>query len=400
VRILVVSTWWPCPADNGSRVRAFELLRQLAQRHRLTLAAFGRVDGGEAWEPLQALCGAVYRVPPAARAGALRARGLLSPTPRHFAQTDSPAMRALVERETPSHDLVLALQIDAARYVPPDAAVPCVFDEVELTVLLEQAARAPTFAGRLRHSLTWAKHRRYVRHVLGSFDVATVVSKPERDVLVGVGCDPSRVGIVPNGVSLGPGLPWRPEAERLIYPGPVTYEANLDAVRHFALDVLPLIQRHRPGVSLWVTGATSDVDVSGLASRGVRFTGLVPDVDPLLAGSVACVVPLRIGGGTRLKVLKAIAAGVPVVSTSKGIEGLDLDERHVCVADGAERFAERVLWVMDHRAEAARVAAAARDRVATLYEWHAVGAALENVMAQARARAGTRPAERRSHAGF
>jgi polysaccharide biosynthesis protein PslH len=377
LNLLVVSTWWPCPPDNGSRLRAYHLLRELSKQCRITLVGFGDPSGEAHIEPLRAWCDRVEAIRPTRDTGVRHGfRGLLSPVPRHYVQTESAAMRARVAALVASHDAALGLQIDAARYLVDHRDLPRVFEEVEVTMLREQftAARGPA---RLRHGMTWWKFRRFIRSLVDAVDRATVVSAEEREQLRQIGCDVDRVAIVPNGVEAQAVLPPARRAERLIYPGSVTYSANLDAVRYFVRDILPLIRRVRPGMSVWVTGATDGVDVSDLTVPGVTFTGRLPDIRQAIAESAACVVPLRVGGGTRLKVLEAMALGTPVVSTPKGIEGLDVaPERHVMLAESPQAFASQVLRLLDDPILESRLTRDARQLMNDRYEWAPIGDAL------------------------
>jgi polysaccharide biosynthesis protein PslH len=156
-------------------------------------------------------------------------------------------------------------------------------------------------------------------------------------------------------------------------------------VRYFAGEVLPLVRSEEPDVAFWITGSTEGVDVAGLGRvDGVTFTGRLPDVTQTVAQSLACVVPLRHGGGTRLKVLEAMALGTPVISTSKGIEGLDVEPGvHVLVANEPNDFANQTLRVMRDPALASRLTLAARRRVEDQYGWNAIGEALDAVLADA-----------------
>jgi glycosyltransferase involved in cell wall biosynthesis len=382
MKLLVVSSWWPFPLDNGSRVRAFHLVRHLAGRHDVTLVSFGLPGGGEQLGPLAELCDTVQIVPPVAP-GRLSTRGLFSPLPRHFVQTDSDEMRRAVRDRTDGHDVAVALQIEAARYVA-ELDLPKVFEEVEVAVFHEQFLRERRPLHRLRYGLTWWKYARFVRGLIGRFDEATVVSAQEREHVTAIGCEARRLTVVPNGVALAPWAPAGSRAMRLIYPGPVTYSANLDAVRFFVREILPRVRRDLPQIEFWVTGSTDGVDVCDLQEPGVTFTGRLPEVDSAVAESLACVVPLRIGGGTRLKVLQAMALGTPVVSTTKGIEGIEVEAgRHVLVADSPEVFARHVRDVCTDAVHAARLAAEARGLTERLYGWDRIGSRLEEVIARA-----------------
>jgi glycosyltransferase involved in cell wall biosynthesis len=382
MRLLAVSTWLPYPLDNGSRVRAYHLLRHLARQHSVTLLAFGTLTESEDTAPLRAFCADVTVVPPSTLAGRrLSARGLLSPVPRYFVQTDSPAMRSLIVRHVPRHDVAIGMQVDAARYLRA-ARIPRIFEEAEVGLILDRYARADSPVKRVRHGLTWWKSRRFVGHLANDFDRTTVVSARERNHLQAIGCDVRRVAIVPNGVEVPrSAMPTR-RVPRLVYPGSVQYVANLDAVAYFVREILPLVRKRRADVEFTVTGSTSGVDLGGLdRCNGVVFTGRLPEIDTLIAESAACVVPLRIGGGTRLKVLQAMALGTPVVSTRKGIEGLDQDiERHVLLADRPADYADLILQLLDEPMLGSRLAISARAFVQERYTWGSIGVALDEVI--------------------
>jgi glycosyltransferase involved in cell wall biosynthesis len=310
-------------------------------------------------------------------------KGLFTSVPRYYVQTRNQQMADLVKEAIGDYDAVLALQPAAGLYVAEtDRTTPSVLDELEVSVFREQCSLEPRVGLRLRHALTWAKFRRFARLLTESFNRTTVVSHLELEQLRAIGCDISRIAIVPNGVESTDTPSPAVRTRRVVYPGSVTYSANLDAVRFFVAQILPLVRRVRPDVRLAVTGATGDVDVAELAAaEGVSFTGWVPNVDPLIAESTACVVPLRIGGGTRLKVLQAMALGTPVVSTTKGIEGLDLEPgRHVLVADSPESFASRVIQLIDDPAFGARLAIEARTAVRERYAWEPIVQTLESVI--------------------
>jgi glycosyltransferase involved in cell wall biosynthesis len=186
------------------------------------------------------------------------------------------------------------------------------------------------------------------------------------------------VEVVPNGVDCGrnrPGAaPRRPGA--LVFNGALTYGANYDAMRWFLAQVYPRVREQVPHASLTITGSLQGVDLSGLAlNPSVRFSGYVEDVRPLVAGAELCVVPIRQGGGTRLKILEAMALGTPVVATPKGAEGLEVaDGEHLAVADDPAAFAARTVALLCDPALRERLATAARCRVEERYDWRPIGA--------------------------
>jgi glycosyltransferase involved in cell wall biosynthesis len=391
MKLLVVSTWYPWPPDNGAKMRAWGLLRELARHHRVSLVSFS--DGGpidaSRLARLEACCHSVDVVPRTAFHGgpASRAR-LFSATPRAYAQAFSPAMKALVRRALPGHDVAVALGLWAVPYLADETAVPVVFEEAELAIVRDEYLSAPGVLRRLRRGLTWWKYSRFVRRLCGRAAQTTVASEQERTILRSIGCDASRVTVVPNAVD-AEDLDWpRPSAPapRLIYAGSPTYAPNLDAVTWFAASALPIIQRSRPSTGFWVTGRADERAAACERESGVMFTGYLPDVRAAIAESAVCVVPLRIGGGTRLKILQAMALGTPVVSTTKGAEGLDVTPGHdILIGDTADELAAHVLRLLDDPALATRLAHAARELVRTQYTWARSGATLNGVIGAANA---------------
>ena len=162
---------------------------------------------------------------------------------------------------------------------------------------------------------------------------------------------PAQVSLLPNGVDvsnydIGD---VEPQKNTLIYNGAITYNANYDAVQFFLREILPIIQSEIPQVKVKITGKTTGVDLDSLPlNENVIFTGYVSDIRPVIKSSTVCIVPLQVGGGTRLKILEALALGTPVVTTSKGAEGLDMQPgRDLLVADSPADFARAVVRVVN-----------------------------------------------------
>jgi glycosyltransferase involved in cell wall biosynthesis len=190
--------------------------------------------------------------------------------------------------------------------------------------------------------------------------------------------------VVPNGIDLDfyAGNFGTPESGSLIFPGALTYQANFDAMDFFLRQVFPSVKAKCPGVTLRITGRTDGVSVDRLPlSEGVTLTGYLDDVRPCVARSWACVVPLHVGGGTRLKILEAMALGTPVVSTSKGAEGLEVTHgEDILIADTPTEFADALLRLLDDRALRARLATNGRKLVESQYGWEGIGEKLDQLL--------------------
>jgi len=272
--------------------------------------------------------------------------------------------------------VAVGFALSAARYLE-GAVVPVVFEDAEPRQIRNQFDRETSMTRRLRGRITWWKHSAYLKRLAVSMAGVGVVSDQERATLVEIGVDEARIHVVPNGADAADlGRPRNVAAPaRLIYPGSITYAPNLEAVVWFLANVMPRIRAARPDIELWVTGATGDLPLQRIPNAAwARFTGSLPDVKEAIGGSTVTVVPLLTGGGTRLKVLESMALGTPVVSTSKGAEGLDVtDVEHLLLADMPDAFADRVLAVLNDPALAGRLSEAARARVESHYTWDAIG---------------------------
>jgi glycosyltransferase involved in cell wall biosynthesis len=374
VRILFLSAWFPYPHDNGSKLRIFNLIRGLAQAHEVTLFAFTERPEDPVPQPLLDLCREV--VPVASRpyrANSGRAvLGLLSRRPRVLVDRHAPEMEALIRKAAGAggYDLIIASQWYMAAYLETIPGVAAIFEEVEIGVFQDHIQRAENPLLRFRHGLTSLKLQSYLRKLLRRFGASTVASVGERELLRRMVPSYEPVAVIPNGISLadsqGVSLPVQPD--QLVFAGGFTYHVNYEAMCWFTGEALPLIHAQRPDVRLTITG-----DNRGLPlpyTRNVDLPGLVPDIRPVVASAAASIAPLQTGGGTRLKILEAMAIGTPVIATSKGAEGLDVvSGEHLLIADSKEDFAAATLRLLSDPELRERLSRNARDLVRRIYDW-------------------------------
>ncbi len=382
MRILALTSWWPEPADNGSRLRIANLLRALAKYHEIHLISFiQETVCDDQIEKMRNICASVEIVQQRTwnpRPGE-QIQSLWHTEPASFRATWSSEFDHCVRRRADvcPPDIVIAFQINTARYALNVPNVPRFLEELEIGSIHTDFILEQTPHRRLRAWLTWQKHASYVSSLLRHFDACTVVSEKERQLARTIAPFMQEIHVLPNGTDVNiTGTDWgEPQKDTLIYPGALTFDANFDAVRHFLNDIYPRIRAVRPNVRFVVTGKAPPEQRAGLPQmEGVELTGYVPNVHPLIARSWCEVVPLRHGGGTRLKVLEALALGTPVVSTPKGIEGLDLEHNvHVLIAQTAEAFADATLDLLERPDMRARLAAEGRRRVVERYDWRVIG---------------------------
>ena len=397
MRILYLSAWFPYPPDNGIKIRTLSLIKALARRHEVDVAALSAQPPNE--EQLAALRPYCRNILTEARRpyrpGGLEALlGFFSPLPRSVASTYSPAMAAAV-RHAASHftpDLVICGEISMAPYALALRRLPRILEALELSLIYETTHRPARILQRWRGRLTWIKHAAYVRRYLSHFDACTVASPTELRRVRELAPGPSRLAAVPNGTDLERNTfgSDQPEPDMLIYSGALTYEANFDAVNFFLSEVFPLILAQRPATRLQITGGLAGVPVERLPqSPAVTFTGYLDDVRPAIQHSSVAVVPLRSGGGTRLKILESLALGTPVVATPKGAEGLDLTPgRDLLIAETPADFAAAVLGLLGNPGLREAMRQSGRQAVEARYDFAKIGEAFCDFVEDVAAKSG------------
>lgn len=378
MNILFLSTWFPFPPDNGCKIRAFYLLRSLAEAHRVTLVAFNpnpqdpfTAPPNVAVYPVQADPFRYVRLPQIIK--------YLSPVPLAFWRNKKMEAKLEQLRKQEQWDAIVALEVMIASYALRFADIPRVLDiDTALSYqLYERYQEQRTRTGRWRAWISWYKAYRYECALFQRFPACTLVSSAEVMSVQAMAGAATRVEVIRNGVDCThhhPGLAEvRPNT--LVYNGALTYSANYDAMRYFLAEIYPLIKQEVPDITLSITGSTKGVDVHSLQlDDSVRLTGYVDDIRLPVASSTLCVVPIRQGGGTRLKILEAMALGTPVVATSKGAEGLDaVAGKHLLVADSPSDFAAATVSLLKDDALRRRLATQARTLMEAQYGWGSIG---------------------------
>ena len=371
MRIALVSHVMPHPADSGTRIRVARIVRALGRRHAVTLVSLEPGDVGGA----AAALGVPVAVHPA------RARRGLAPV-AVAAQTTAAVWRAVREWRADAVHLQGTFGAAAAGLDRAPGEVPAIVDEgcVHHLSYRRAAALAPTVAGRARGRLRAWRLCRFER-ALARRAAAVVAVSPDEAAVVRALAPSARVVVAPNGVDAAALTP-SPPGDAALFVGLLSYAPTRDAMTWFAREVLPRLGAAAPEVL--VAGRDPGPELQALARGASRLSllGFVPDLAPLYARAGVFVNPMRGGGGTRLKMLEAMAAGKAVVSTPIGAEGLALTPgRDVVLAETAADFADAVRALLADRAHAARLGRAARALVEARYGWEVCLAPLEALYA-------------------
>jgi glycosyltransferase involved in cell wall biosynthesis len=294
-------------------------------------------------------------------------------------------------------DAAFVWTLRMAEYIPNKVSIPMALDEenAEAAYIRRNMLIQTSMLKRFRHKLTWVKARLHERRLASRFDAVFAVSEDDKKEIENAAPElktRNAVHVISNGVDLSL-LDYKHEerdVSRITFNGSLSYSANLDAVRYFCKEILPLIRERIPEVRLTITGSIDGLDIDDLKNiNGVEFTGFVPDIKPIVASSGAVVVPMRLGGGTRLKVLEALALGVPVVATSFGAQGIRADSgRHFIIEDEPEKFAQAVISVLKDDARARDLAEHGRNLVRDYYGWDSIAEKLDAILIEIAARKG------------
>jgi polysaccharide biosynthesis protein PslH len=379
MRLLFLSTWPPFPPDNGSKTRAYHLLAALAQRHEVHCLAFApgaRVASGPlpGWAARISYQG--VEVDPFRHVNKPQVVKYLSPIP--LAYVPSRTMRAVLAGLHGPWDAVVSVQMPVAQYAQHDAHAAVIDVDASLSHQMQERLNVTHgVTARAKASIAYQKARLYERRALRRYDLALIAGGQEQALVEELAACGPRVEVLPNGVDCErnrPGL-FQQVAGRLVFNGALTYTANYDAMQWFLASVYPLIVAGCPSANLAITGSTAGVDRAGLAlTPSVELTGYVGDIREPVCEAAVCVAPLRQGWGTRLKILEAMALGTPVVSTTKGAEGLSVtDGEDIIIADRPDEFAARTLRLLKDPAERTRLATNARRLVEAQYDWASIG---------------------------
>jgi glycosyltransferase involved in cell wall biosynthesis len=379
----------PFPPDGGAMIRSYHTLRLLARQYEVTALCFYRRALKPTPEAVRegvaglAELGEVHAFPipqdgHPPRLALDHARSLVGRRPYTRWVYDSPAARRMVRELTAAHrfEVVHLDSLDLTAFLPDLPPVPwvCAHHNVESQLLRRRSeAEDGLRQAYIRHQA--ALMEREERRFCGHFALNLVVSPEDAKVLSGVAPDGEYL-VVPNGVDTRSFTPAAPENPRqgIVFVGGQTWFPNRDGMEYFARSILPLIRAERPEVEVTWVGRAGEEEVRRYAEMGVRMTGYVDDIRPYVHRGACFIVPLRVGGGTRLKILDAWALGKAVVSTSPGCEGLQVVEgENMLVADQPETFARAVLRTLDSDDLRRRLEAGGRRTAVEVYDWDVIG---------------------------
>lgn len=382
MNILFLSPWLPWPPYGGALIRILETLRRVSARHRVTLVTLLR-DPGQArhLQELTGLCEQIVTTPlPDDTLTAVRrlALGLAAGRPLIQSMHYDAALARHVRRLTEQHHYDI-IHVEFSFMTPYLDAISPRSQARKVLVMHNVESlrfrRELQFARGSRRLALLADHlvfSGWERACVRRFDGIVAVSALEQSWIREHAPDAATT-ILPNGVDAEHFAPSEAVANSrtIVFTGLMNYPPNVDAVVWFCDAVLPIVHRTHPDLRFTIVGDKPTPAVLGLGQRrGVTVTGRVPDVRPHMTDSLALVVPMRSGAGTRLKILEAMAMKRPVVSTALGAEGLDvIHDTNILIGDTPDALASHLITLAENPALGERIAGRARELVEAKYDW-------------------------------
>jgi sugar transferase (PEP-CTERM/EpsH1 system associated) len=378
LHVLIVSPAFPYPPSWGFGIRVYQLARHLSQGHDVTLLSYARADEMVHVEALQKLVGEV-RVVERPQIHGLTKR-LAQLTSLASARSYQVSDLFTVEMQSSIDELLSTRQFDIIQL---ESSQLCGFQyhskgaivldehniEYELLQRMQEGERSWT--RRLYNRVEVRKFRPMEQESWRTVDGCVVTSERE-EAIVHVHAPSTPVVVAPNAVDpdfFAPtGLAIRPDT--LVFTGLLSYRPNFDAATYLIEEILPRLERIRAGVTLTIVGDGYPSELQSLRRPNVVVTGRVPDIRPYLEQAAVAVVPVRMGGGTRLKVVEALAMARAVVSTTVGCEGIRVrDGQHLLIADDPDGFASSVALLLSDTARAEALGQAGRTLILDQYSW-------------------------------
>jgi sugar transferase (PEP-CTERM/EpsH1 system associated) len=388
MRLLWLKTELLHPVDKGGKIRTYQMLRELKKEHHITYLCLDDGTAGDgAIQQANEYANEVFTIPHVTSQKFTRAfylelfGNLRSSLPYALEKYVSPKLRELVESmaRTGEYDLLICDFLAPAVNVPPNLSIPALLFQhnVEAIIWRRHYEVATNPVKRSYFKLQWERMRRFEERSCKQFDWVVAVSEEDAEVMRR-DYALSKISHVPTGVDteyFTPNEKRDVSNSHVVFTGSMDWLPNEDGIQWFTREVLPRVKAKVPDATFTVVGRNPSSSLLELSKvdKSITVTGRVDDVRPYMRDADAYVVPIRIGGGTRLKIYEAMAMGLPVVSTTIGAEGLDFQQDvDILLRDAPYAFADAVVTVLQDKELAKRIGREAIDRVQRNNSWQKV----------------------------
>jgi glycosyltransferase involved in cell wall biosynthesis len=414
MRILILTQIIPYPPDAGPKIKTWHVIRHLAEKgHQVILASFVRPEEEPYAAELRKVCSQVHTIPiRRSRVNDIRylVRSQFTNRPFLIERDDLPEMRALVKSLVSEQNIacIIADQLTMAQFALPaslqksgnghDRLPFLIFDahNAVWTIVERMGQNTPPYLKPILN-LETVRVKRYEGMIVREFDQTLAVTEIDRQNLLEARSasapalsNAKDIKVIPIAVDTRELRPVqrRPGSNQILTLGTLHYPPNADGVRWFAREVFPLVCEKVPQASLTIVGKNPPKDFLQLAAENpekIIVTGYVPDLAPHLEGAALAVIAVRAGSGMRVRILEMFALGVPIVTTTIGMEGIEArHEEHLLVADTPAAFATAVVRLLEDKSLQEKLAINGRRLAETRYDWRIALNKLDEVIDNAR----------------
>ena len=390
--LLFISPRFLFPTDEGGKIRTSNILRQMkGGAFQIILASPAPPNAKTHQADLETVCDQFQSWPATPASTPRRLRALLDPRPVSVATDDTPqGQTAIAKLLAAKPDLVLVDFPHAAVLTPNPFTIPSViFTHNVEAEIYERHARLARFPMRLLWPAQARKMQRFEAETLRRFTRVIAVSKRDAQALQ-TRFDLPNVDPIDTGVDLEffqptpQPPPPEPGAGTIVFTGVMDSPANIEGVRTLITEIWPILLKTRPNARATIVGRNPPESLKATAPQGITFTGTVDDIRPHVAQAHLAIIPLEVGSGTRIKAFEAMAMARPVVSTTIGVEGLDVtDGQHLLIADGPKAFAAAIDRLLSDPTLRTTLATNARALVEQRFSWAHVARQFEAICLKA-----------------
>jgi sugar transferase (PEP-CTERM/EpsH1 system associated) len=402
MKILIIAHKMPYPPRGGATLRNFNLMKECSKNNEIHLLTFTQEPYlrdpeklRESIEYLKKYCSEVkvFKIPSDYNRlywYLLLFLNLLSIDPYSVWKFWSPAMTKAIKKHMKNHDfdLIEIGCISLIKYARLAPGLPrlMIHHNLESQLLFRRSKISRNWLAKIYLALQAYKLRRLEKIACRTFDYHTTVSELDKKVLLEISSN-INVAVVDNGTDTDYFKPMNVslEEDTLVFAGSMSWYPNADAMIFFVKEIWPLIKKKIPDIKLNLIGSQPPAELIELCQiePGVNLLGFVEDVRTYIAKSSVYVVPIRVGGGTRLKILDAMAMGKAIISSSIGCEGIEVrDGENIVIADDPEKFAEKIIQLLRNKSLRNRLEIAARETAVKYYSWSHIAPKLEAIYSQ------------------
>ena len=374
MKIFVLLPRIPYPLEKGDKLRAFNQIKQLAKNNEVVLCALNdkNIDEQKAFQALQPYCSSINFIKlskPRILFGMVSAflKGLPMQCGYFYNRKAAKKVDALIEKHQP--DILYGQLVRVAEYIRHKSIPKAIDYQDVFSYGMKRRRDIASWITRPVFNMEYQRLCRYEAKVFDEFDVKTIISKPDRDLIPHPKKD--EILIIPNGVDHEFFKPQQQEKRYdIVFTGNMSYAPNVNAVDYLANEILPLVWKEVPEAKMYIAGATPDPKVRKAASDRIIISGWLDDIRDAYAQSRVFIAPMRIGTGLQNKLLEAMSMGLPAITTPLANASLGAKpDEEILVGSNAEELARHIITLLTNTDKASQIAQAGFDFTNRVYDW-------------------------------